>query len=146
MPSGQYIYYSIESAFLFGGGMFRCVETLGSAICGGIANFNHAAWWFGLPIGAGIVCYGLLFYLLRYEKGENAEQNSESWFGYKTLIPVYLALLTCTNADGGSLVLFLIAAMVATIVHKRTFRLKWKDVLPMACGFAAGLLLMIIHT
>ena len=42
------------------------------------------------------------------------------------------------------MIFMLIAAFVATIVHKRTFRLKWKDLLPLGGGFVAGIVLMLI--
>ena len=88
LPLGEYIPYAIEASFFFSGGMFEYANEICNAIIGGVADYKYAGWWFGLSIGAGILCYALLFYSLRFEKGENAEQTSESWFGYRALIPV----------------------------------------------------------
>ena len=145
LPPGEYIPYGIEASFFFSGGMFEYASKICRAITGGVADYEYAGWWFGLPIGAGIVSYGLLFYLLRFEKGENAEQTSESWFGYRTIIPVYMALSLGSGmgTDPLGIILIVIAALIATMVHKHTFRLKWKDLLPLACGLVVGLVLMI---
>ena len=145
LPIGTYIPYSIESSFLFSGGMFEYVNEVCRLILGEVADYEYAGWWFGLPIGAGIVCYSLLFYTLRFEKGENAEQTSESWFGYKTLIPVYTALMVaCCASDPLSLILVLVGVIVATMIYKHSFRLKLKDFYGIGIGFAVGLILMII--
>lgn len=140
-----YMSYAIQSAFVFGGGMLEFVEEMSSKIAGNEGDLYYAGLWFATSIGFGVVGYALLFYLLRFEKGENAEQNSDSAFGYMALIPVYLALgIGLGGEEILGMIFMLIAAFVATIVHKRTFRLKWKDLLPLGGGFAAGIVLMLI--
>lgn len=81
-----------------------------------------------MPI-LGVAGYALLFILLPYEKGENAEQVSDSWFGYKILIPVYTAILIALN-DASYIIFFCLIAMsaiIATVVYQRKFKfhLKW---------------------
>lgn len=78
----------------------------------------------------GVAGYALLFALLPYEKGENAEQVSDSWFGYKTLIPIYTAFLLALNLNAFDMIWFCtvaVAAIVATVVYQRKFKfhLKW---------------------
>ena len=139
---------SAAASFLFGGGMFEFLLEITRLIMGRVPDFDsqYAGWWFGLPIFAGVVCYALLFFLLRYEKGENAEQNSESWFGYKTLIPAYVAMLFgCGIAEEIiGFVAVLVAGVVATIVYKRKFRLKLIDWAPLASGLVIGLVFALI--
>lgn len=82
-----------------------------------------------MPI-LGAVGYALLFVLLRYEKGENAEQVSDSWFGYKAIIPIYTAFLLALNLNTFDIIWFCaiaVAAIVATVVYQRKFKfhLKW---------------------
>lgn len=145
VPTGSYIPYSIESAFMFSGGMFECLNEVCNSILGEVADYGYAGWWFGSAIGAGLVCYALLFYSLRFEKGEDAEQTSESWFGYRLLIPVYTALMMAVCAgDPLSVILVLVGVIIATMVYKRSFRLKGKDFLRLGIGFTVGLILMII--
>ena len=137
--------YSVESAFTFAGGMMEFVQAMSARIAIGEGNFDYLGLWFATSIAAGVLGYILLFYLLPYEKGENAEQNSDSWFGYKVLIPVYLAiLLGLVGEEPMGFIFILVAALVGTIVHKRTFRLNGKDFLPIGSGALAGIVLMLI--
>ena len=92
----------------------------------------------------GAVGYALLFALLPYEKGENAEQVSDSPFGYKILIPAYTALLLALNWNAigiMSIVVVAVGAIVATAAFRRKFKweLKWWVVIVLA--LAVGLLL-----
>ena len=138
--------WRIEESFFFGGGMFAFVSRMTDYIMAYKVGESYAIWWFGLTAAAGVICYALLFYLIRFEKGENAEQNSDSWFGYKVLIPMYIAL--CFGAGAAEevlgVVLILVGAVVATIVYKRKFKLKVLDWLPLAIGLAAGIVLAIM--
>ena len=145
LPQGSYIGYRITNAFIFSGGMFQFVDSIQDLICGSSASFRGIGWWFGLTVGAGVICYALFFYLLRFEKGEDAEQNSESWFGYRVLIPVYMSISVGGAVwDSISLIVALVFATVATIVHKRTFRLKGEDFIPSGIGIVLGFLLRVL--
>ena len=141
-----YINSSIEASFIFSGGMFEFAGEMESLIVGRERTLDHAGWWFGTAIAAGIICYALFFLLIRYERGESAEQNSDSWFGYKTLIPVYLAFSMGVGAleDPLGFVMVVIAGFVATVVSKRKFSKKLIDWAPFAIGLGAGLVLALI--
>lgn len=94
----------------------------------------------------GVVGYTLLFALLPYEKAENAEQVSESVFGYKTLIPVYTALLLALNWSAAGwigLIGVAVGASVATVAFRRKFKLEWKWWCWIIVALAVGLLLSI---
>lgn len=143
---GLHFSYSVQSAFTFGCGILEFTQEMSDLITHGTGNFDCLGLWLGVAIAAGTLCYFLLFKLLCYEKGENAEQNSDSWFGYKTLIPAYVGLGLAANgaiAEAGSVIFLLIAALVGTIVHKRTFRLKGMDLLPLIVGVGAGIFLSL---
>ena len=144
LPVGTYIPYSIESSFYFSGGMFAYGGEIAKTIAGAVAEYEYAGWWFGTSIGAGLVCYALFFYLLRFEKGEDAEQNCESWFGYKIIIPVYTAICMSICYEPFSAILVMVAAVIAKMVHKRTFRLKWKDFGGPAIGVVVGFILLLL--
>ncbi len=138
--------WRIEECFLFSGSMFAFVDRMCDFITYSVVSKSYAGWWFGLTFAAGVLCYALFFLLIRFEKGENAEQNSSSWFGYKVLIPLYIALCFGSGAAEEILgfVLVLVAGVVATIVYNRKFRLKFIDWLPLIIGLAAGIPLMMI--
>ena len=60
------------------------------------------------PILLAAASYALMFLLLRQEKAENAEQNSDSWFGYRVMIPLYIiAFFTCISYSLDMLPLYL---------------------------------------
>ena len=99
-----------------------------------------------MPI-LGVAGYALLFILLPYEKGENAEQVSDSWFGYKILIPIYTAFLLALNSNVFDIIWFCLmamAAIVATVVYQRKFKfdLKWWGMIGGA--LVLGLLLSLL--
>lgn len=138
--------WNIEQCFIFSGSMFGFVDRMESLIVAYTLGRGYAGWWFGLTIAAGALCYALLYFAIRFEKGENAEQNSASWFGYKTLIPVYMALCCGSGAAEEiiGLVLVAVGGVVATIVYKRKFKLKFIDWLPFIIGLAAGIVFAVI--
>ena len=141
--------WRIEQCFFFSGSMFAFVDRMCDYIMLskiGESYESYAGWWFGLTIAAGALCYALLYFAIRFEKGENAEQNSDSWFGYKTLIPVYMALCCGSGAAEEiiGLVLVAVGGVVATIVYKRKFKLKFIDWLPFIIGLAAGIVFAVI--
>ena len=132
--------------FLFSGGMFEFVSLMEAFVTRATQVYlQYIGWYFGVAVLSGSLCYGLLFGLLRCEKGENAEQNCESWFGYKTLIPAYVFLCAWLGAfeEATGLIFVLVAAVIATIVYKRTFRLKWMDFLPLAVGLVLGVVWLV---
>ena len=109
-------------------------------------------WMFLFPALYGAVGYTLLFTLLRFEKGENAEQVSDSWFGYKTLVPIYtafaIALLGTLGDETGVFAvlfcLFAAASLIAMIIYRRKFRFSGKYWLMYGVGLSVGLVLAFI--
>ena len=93
-----------------------------------------------------IAGFALLFLLPRFDKGEDAEQYSDSWFGYRVMIPLYTALLI--GLMGGTealyIVLFTVAAIVMTIIYRRKALFSWQYWVMIAVGALAGIALNLI--
>lgn len=93
-----------------------------------------------------IAGFALLFLLPRFDKGEDAEQYSDSWFGYRVMIPLYTALLI--GLMGGTealyIVLFTVAAIVMTIIYRRKALFSWQYWVMIAVGALGGIVLNLI--
>ncbi len=137
-----------ETQFVSFGGLIG----FGNAMSDLIARYENVALlpltFVIMPI-LGAVGYVLLFLLLPYEKGENAEQISDSWFGYKLLIPTYTAFLLALNLNTFDMIWFCtiaVAAIVATVVYQRKFKfhLKWWGMIggALALGLFLGILIV----
>lgn len=93
-------------------------------------NYGRTPWppeMFLYPILFAVAAYFLLFFLVRFDKGEDAEQNSDSPFGYRLMIPAYtvLCLFMCGN-EFPYICMVVIAAIILTIIHTRKFLFGWR--------------------
>ena len=87
-------------------------------------------------------------YVYRFAKkgAEKAGEISESWFGYRILIPIYgyclIFLTTESFVSGFSVLSWLIFALmiIGYVVYRRSFRLKKSDI----CGIVAGVIPFIL--
>ena len=141
-------YYQYELDFLSFGGLIEFGNKMSYLISRHENVILSPLTFVVMPI-LGAVGYTLLFLLLPYEKGENAEQTSDSWFGYKILIPIYTAFMLALNLSAFDLIGFCtvaVAAIVATVVYQRKFkfRLKWWGMIggALALGLFLGLLIV----
>jgi hypothetical protein len=78
-------------------------------------------------------------------RAEKAGEISNSWFGYKTLIPIYgCSLIFEMRSSSGlnplSLVSFALM-IVGYIVYRRGFRFKKSDIIVMAAGLILAFIL-----
>lgn len=114
---------------------------------------------FALAVAVGVAemaaAYTLLFICADRDKSENADQISSSWWGYKVLIPAYLALAVAVLRPdllfGGVdwwmvlvWVVLLVLALVLYFAYRRSFRLKKRDVIALAASFAGGVLVVLL--
>ncbi len=141
----HYFYYNYETDLLTFGGLVDFGDTISYRIMR-YANHNFSPLTFVVMPLLGAIGYFLLFFNLRFEKSENAEQVSESWFGYKMLIPVYTAFMVALNSfDILTFCMFAVASVVATIVYRGKFKfdLKWWGMIggALVLGLVLGLLL-----
>ena len=118
-------------------------------IKGDLAKWNVCM--FLIPAIFGAIGYFFLFFSLRYDKGENAEQVSDSWFGYRMLIPVYAACFTGYLGAFGELILFgflfvsiVVSTFVATMVYRRKFLFPAKNLIMIGVGLGVGIVLAVI--
>ena len=87
-------------------------------------------------------------YVYRFAKkgAEKAGEISESWFGYRILIPIYgyclIFLTTESFVSVFSVLYWLIFALmiIGYVVYRRSFRLKKSDI----CGIVAGVIPFIL--
>lgn len=87
--------------------------------------------------------YGLSFFLLRFEKGENAEQNSDSWFGYRILIPIYAFLLSISSgASILAICMIVVGSIVMMIVYNRKVLFHWRYWTEIAVSVALGIIIL----
>jgi hypothetical protein len=79
----------------------------------------------------GIMCF--VGYVLLYSKyrADKAEEISDSWFGYKTLIPIFGPLFALESFDGFSIEP-IILMYIMYIVYRRSFKLKKRDYIVLA--------------
>ena len=76
-------------------------------------------------------------------RAEKAGGISDSFFGYRVLIPLYGCILIAMNGlniDGVFLTFVLVAMVVAYFVYRRSFRIKYADI---ACVVFAFLMVFM---
>ena len=171
VAGGGELYYSLSghrsdlalSHFFSFGGLMAFETNIATLIQEGTIKTNvgapSASWmptsdviWeptiFLYPILLAAASYALMFLLLRREKAENAEQNSDSWFGYRVMIPLYIvAFFTCISYSLDMLPLYIcviaIGAVIMTIVYTRKILFNWRYWVMIAASVAVGLVLHI---
>ena len=137
--TGVFISWRITEGLLTFGSLIIFPDAMGNAIRG--TQYSHMlnAFVFVYPIVLALISYFLLFFNLRYEKAENAEQVSHSWFGYKILIPLYIVLLVAIcEFEPLGLCGIAVGGVVASIVYQGKFRFSWKWWLVLVGAFALG--------
>lgn len=93
-------------------------------------------YWFAIW---GVLAVGAVFGYIKtfVEKGaQKIGEISDSWFGYRTLIPLYgYSLLVMSSDVSGTLSLILFIAMIiGYIIYRRTFRIKLSDIFMVLLG------------
>ena len=121
---------------------------------GTLTEFDMTAMTFIMPALRGAAGYFLMFFLLKYDKAEDSQQISESWFGYKTLIPIFASTIiglivgaVLELSIALSVVVFVmmaVAAFVLCIVWRRKFVLGKTGWIVYGICLGAGLVLAII--
>ena len=75
------------------------------------------------------------------KKAENAEQISSSWWGYKTLVPVYVFTISAQTTSWVGWCVTFIAAFVGFVVYRRSLKLKTVDWISLAVALLLGIIL-----
>ena len=120
----------------------------------GSLGFNMTAMTFILPALRAVAGYGLMFFLLKYDKAEDSQQICESWFGYKTLIPIFAAAIIglivgavlefSLSLAVVVFVMLAVAAFVLIIVWRRKFVFGKAGWIVYGVSLGAGLVLAVI--
>lgn len=81
-----------------------------------------------------------LFLFEKRVKAENCEQLSESYFGYKVMIPLYTFALAFLSAMLSYVLVALVAAAAyaVSILYKRTPKIGWKFAVIVVVAFVVG--------
>ena len=102
---------------------------------------NWEAHALAFTVLSGVACGVLFFTGLRREKAENAEQISSSWWGYKTLVPVYAFTISAQTTSWVGWCVTFIAAFVGFVVYRRSLKLKTVDWISLAVALLLGIIL-----
>ena len=136
------ISWRIQEGFYSWGGL-SAFDTMMSDLIQGESIANEVS--FGTYIYniiTGVLGYVLLFFSVSFEKAENAEQVSDSWFGYRTLIPIYMAFLFAGGEQSTlSYCIILVMGLIATIVYQRKFKFSQWCWIMLGIGLVSGVLL-----
>ena len=103
---------------------------------------THIGW---LLFQSGIGIASVLGFVFSFGKGrtEKTEEVSDSWFGFKLMIPLYATLLTISSFGAG-IILTLIATFIAYIIYRKGFHLKLSDWLVLAALFHLSFFMVFI--
>ena len=116
-------YFSFSFQYLLFRGVDYSAQSLFNATSGSL---------FMIWVVVGILAAILLIFITKYNKPENIQQKSDSWFGYKILIPIFLTCLIVVSrinfkyaSDITVIILWMLAAYIGYVVYERTFKIKW---------------------
>ncbi len=134
--------YHQNNFWSFGGLDLFCSNMIALIKGNNPSGLRWSAWTFVYPALTGFGGYALLFALLQKEKGESAQQISDSWFGYKTLIPLFTALLLgISDIRPLNVCMAAVGAVVATVIYQHEIRFSWKYWLVVLCTVVSGIIL-----
>ena len=126
-------------------GISAWITNMQYLMCGTSEFCDWNVWMFVMPFLYGVIGYALLFVTLRFDKGENAEQVSESWFGYRLLIPLYAICSIGILGAIGNIIWFVllfvpiaVGTIVTTMVYRRKFLLPLKSWLLVGISIIGG--------
>lgn len=109
---------------------------------GSFFYYNFEIWQVVVWLAIGLICAILFVKLFGTQGAEKTEEISDSWFGYRILIPVLacLAMLIymLPPTDAGIITWFWVEAfaLLAYVVYRREIRLKKSDVAVLVALFA----------
>ena len=142
--------YVSADAFITYAPLGYAAQWFDGLICGDAEVFTEAAYLFPVAAATGLASYAGLFLYTGRDKAENAGQISDSPWGYKTLLPLYVFFFAaCNSPDNGSLfwvlsALILVLGFALYVLYRRSFRLQKQDILLLLLAFAAGVALACI--
>lgn len=100
--------------------------------------------WFVLWITVGIGSALGFVFTFGKPRAEKTQEVSESWFGFKLLIPLY-AVAAMISSGGLFVLVVLIVAFVGYIIYRKGFHLKKWDWIILGLLIPVGILSMIMY-
>ena len=108
--------------------------------------------FFLIALGVGVLeaagGYTALFLRAERDRAEDADQISSSWMGYRVLVPAYVVLglnalgEVFSNSDlpAAALICVLVLAvgLIGGFAYRRSFRLRWYDLVSLFGAFVVG--------
>ena len=100
---------------------------------------------------AAAIVMGICFLIFGEKKqAENAEQRSDSFWGYRTLIPLFTASMLWWTVDFNEDAIFtimgIIFSFILSCIYAGTVKHRFKTILPMLIGVVIGILLLIVFS
>jgi hypothetical protein len=109
---------------------------------------NEFMWSLIIEIILFVIMTVLFFVLLKKQKAEDAEQISNSYFGYNLMIPLYLfSILTfwmTSTLESFAVVLIFIGPYVGYIIKNRSFKPKKMDLILTGVSVVCSILFVLI--
>lgn len=142
--------YVSADAFITYGPLGYTANWFDGLICSDVKTFAEAAYLFPVAAATGIASYAGLFLYARRDRAESAGQISDSPWGYKSLLPLYIFFFTACNSPENERTFWILSALILVLgymlyaVYRRSFRLKKQDILLLILAFAAGVALAAV--
>ena len=94
----------------------------------------------------GVACTVGYFLSFVRQKAEKAGDISDSWFGYRTMVPIYAysAFLWVSGIEFVGIIIWILM-FAGYFIYRRSFRLKVSDIVVIACSLIPMLYSMTFH-
>ena len=127
------------------GGISRSTDVFSGLVCGEERTLEW--WWFVIAAVYGALGYFGLFATAKTGRAEDAEQISTTWFGYKTLLPIYTTLAAFSFASTGGILIAVVGASIASlagyIAYRRKIKIEKWDWICLVASVAIGIILSL---
>ena len=125
-------------------------DYMGSFICNKNPSesiINEFMWSLIVEIILFVIMTVLFFVLLKKQKAEDAEQISNSYFGYNLMIPLYLFSIFTIEINASQtliiIILALIGAYIGYIIKNRSFKPKKMDLILTGVSIVCSILFVL---
>ncbi|MBQ8293285.1 MAG: hypothetical protein IJX78_05745 [Bacilli bacterium] len=94
----------------------------------------------------GVASFILFIVLNKRDKAEDSMQISNSWFSYKTLIPIYtfITILFVIDENVSNFIFVFVGVYIAYVVFRRSLKIKKWDYIVFAIVFASTIIFHLI--
>ncbi len=96
----------------------------------------------------GIISSILFVKLNKEDKAEDSMQISNSWFSYKTMIPLYFSmvcLIMCENSELIGFIFLFVGVYVAYVIYRRTMKIKKWDMIVIGICFISMVIIYVLY-